>query len=572
MKPHSVEAVLNTATDVNLSGFKDWLEYVATASEHAITPEEDKVIGKLIMRDKRSGCLLYNLHPTANVGHTNKARPLHSARFVADWVKTWNCLVVSEGDTFSAQNMLYKRCCEFYFDFRVICGISLISAYIAVLTLIQIFIDSKNWPLYFGPLISDVVFIFAYIWGATIYKGGLKKKVLAGDESRIARERLKNAKNGESKGLGDTMLMEENELRVGAKIYAKYYEDGGWLPGTIEKIHQYGDQYYDTTNNEPTFDILYDKNADVEVAVKKKFVWLRPHGKASMRERFRNMWVELYDTLYELILNRRPKRTNLATVRESSQVEASPDYFEFTESGHHFNLRPSITSHGGDGAAESARAPESGNSEHRSFNPARPSDATDADAPVRATRRTQSEIDVLANDILNYYVKLQKPITCGYFGVLECVKKYMPACASSSSTYNGKYVQSRLNRLTTVFLVIMVVASPLINLGIWLLLFQQHNKNNFLLSHCAGSECRADYFFFIATGGYVLSYVQEVLLYNAIFMVFVGLLYGCDSVHYLSKNWQVCVCMCMYMLYCQYWGMPFILNAHIYRFGVLVMF
>ena len=542
----AVDIVLNAATDTNLNDFDYWLEYIAVEApkDTNISPLAALTKPNTPIRDKNSGgCLIYHIPETFKKGVTSnsnnsntsqvKAKPATVARFISNWVQAWNCLVVIEaGDNFGKINKLYKSCCEFYFDIRIIVMISVLSTYIIIINIIELSLDLENVPLYVGTVISNFIFVIAYIWGATIYKGELHQSSLTGEESRMAREKINILSAGNvmgggivnnispvvsaaiTDGLGATCSRNAHItnqkaclLYVGAPVYAKYYEDGSWLPARITCIHSYGDSYFDTATQQPTYDVVYDRDNAKETAVKLKYVYLRPHSVIGKRQLLKNLCLELYDTLSEIVMGYRQIRGDNDPNRNTREGSIS------TDAGS--NLEFSTT----------ANSPVHNASINASV-----------DLELNANKNANTE------EVLKYYLKLQQPISCGYYEILDCIKKYSPANSSSTSLYNGVYVQSRLNRLTSIFLVIMILASPVINALLWYIIYEQRNAVHFKTRNCTSQECKANIFFFFASGCYVLSCLQQILLYNAIFMVFVGLLYGCDGVHYLSKNWQVCVC------------------------------
>lgn len=449
----SVEYILNDATALQLSEFDNWIDHVSVREAHVVNQrstaaQPNSGILKYLIRDSTSG-KKYSVF----------------AIFVSNWIHAWNNIVVEQGDSFGENNALYRSCCEFYFDVRVVAIISMLTLYIAALCVAEVVIDKHNFGVYIGPAVSNIVFIIAYIWGASIYKGELMQSSLTGDDTRMAREKafIETSDNCSYDVL-------KGNIRIGSAVYAKYYEDGPWISGVVV-----GSNIQEENGNKLVYDVMYDRDGSIETGVQPNYIYVKPHSSTSKRQLLRNMWKELFRTMYRLIY---------------------PSHIDYVRS--------------------------------------RDSESSSVLEPLNLTTNEDWE-----EDIMRYCVKEQAPISCGYYETLICVLKYSKTNGRHKGTAGYRVKQSRLNRLTTIFLVLMMLCSPLINAALWYIIYRDRSSQPFLNASCNTDVCRATFLFFVASGGYSLSCIQQILLYNAVFMVFIGLLYGCDSVHYLSKNWQL---------------------------------
>ena len=349
----------------------------------------------------------------------------------------------------------------------------------------------------------------------------------------------------------------------GVRVFAKYYEDGAWMAAVITAVHARDDPYYDHSMNEPTYDVVYESDMVTETAVKMQYIKIRPFSHLKIRKLIKDMWMELFRTTKVLVFgihdthnnsnnnnnNNNNNNTNNQEYSEYSKSNYSDSDWDSSNHSNTSNISNISNNHThiseigiGIGLLQSQQMGQTGQTGGNieeglgvggggGFN-THTNPNNDTNHNTNNNNNNNNNRNQAIEEVLLHYVKLQLPINCGYYEMLDCCVKYSPnnrhtGPARPSSRAGpgnisgiGMSGQSRLNRITSYFLVIMILCSPFINATIWYLLFRERNALDFLdLHNCTTHQCKATRLFFLASGGYSLSCIQQILLYNAIFVV-----------------------------------------------------
>lgn len=523
----SLKSFLGKVTDRTLRDFNQWLESTAVVENPDEKVKTDDMHnfggenGKLLERNNSS--YTYKI-PSRNESDVK----VRCTQFISNWVQTWNYLMITDGDYFECENPLFTACCNFYFHFKIMRMMSLLTLYIICLYLALMIADPLNASTWSGPFIANILFLGAYLWGASLYKGRLFGSTVTGDSTRLAREKIVIL----SKKRGEDI---DEFIDVGSSVLVKSYEDEDWVRGIVVRVND-GD--IGVNGSERTFDVQYLGSSAIETRVHAKFLRLREGGVQSEVGLFSCMAKEYFISLRLLIRSIGsyffPVRGSV--VREKSRrgsnnsgVNSSfEDSDELKETREFFCGCLEVPMVGGKRVEEGW-----------------PRQSTTSNNMADAIDR---DFTMLKDEVLKFY--LDEPMECGYWELLDWAHKYMRCFGKQ-----GAGSRTDLNKGITRALTIIVAISPIIILPIYVNFYKSNVENyNIWGDSChIDPSCKANFYFMMFTGMYMLLWLQSVLIFNALLTIFLGLLYGADAAHSLTKSWQVrclscwvaCVCECL---------------------------
>lgn len=506
----ALQLFLDKATSRNLGDFNNWLETTAAVEQSTSVKTQDMHNfegdnGKLLERNNSS--YTYQL-PQRDSEDTT----IRYTQFVSNWVQTWNYLMITDGDYFECENPLFTACCNFYFHFKIMRLVTMFTAYVCLLYLYLMAKDPSTASVSSGPFIANILFLGAYLWGASIYKGGVFRTTLMGDETRLAREKITILSSNSGKDHQDIT----GYLDIGCPVLVKSYQDGDWVRGTVLRVNSHAD------NGVTTYDIQYLGSRIVETGVRTKYLRLREGSSQSEVGMFGVMLSEYFISVRLIIISVMsvlfPEGHKEKVYREKS--------------------RRAVSSVGEkDEEVEQTRSFFCGCLKH----PMLDGKLLNEDWPRPSTtdNGVANAIDMdftnLKDEVLKHY--LDDPMDCGYWELLDWAMKYMRGFA------NQKGTRSSLNKSITRALTVIVVISPFVLSFIYIHSYfeanSQYNLWGYAYGHCQpAAACEANFYFMIFSGVYSLLWLQQVLIFNALFTIFIGLLYGADAAHTLTRSWQ----------------------------------
>lgn len=502
---HAVNSILDTAALETLKYFEYWLHSIAD-DDDILENEQTRTVAGSTFTEKMVGTMSFILHrgSSSNFWKTGCGN-VRAVQFIVNWTQSWNNIMITDDDYFGEENNLFKLLCEFYFHGYVMAFVSAITLYMIALYIVAIVLDASDANVYIGPALAELCLLGAYVWGGHIYKGNLNFDSLDMGNSRFAREKIQLVRRNYGDQIGDAGL-----IVLGSKVLVKSYQDGDWVRAVVTKIHTDGNSGRETgwsssggiknKANTMTFDVQYESDANTtETRVAPKYIRIRDKN---------------YETPMALVLT---------TLRGLSKI-----YFDsiwwLVCCGKAGNIHAGVNINGRRQSADSYRT-ESRHSQSGRTGP--------------VTGDMQSDFRICKDEILEHY--RFTPMKCGYWEMLDWSMKYLHVCGDSKKqfiqfSYHG--VATALLKLTIFFIPGIIALS-----NIWAFFDRLHYKGDrteFWDPSCApNAYCQGNFILFWFSLGYFMSWLTQMMLAQAVVVIFVGLLYGCDSVYRMLSVWQV---------------------------------
>jgi hypothetical protein len=506
----ALQYFLDKATSRNLDDFNRWLLTTSFVEEHSHADGKTATVRGKITCDNGTLLEKNNSSYTYQLPQHDPADPrVRYTQFISNWVQTWNYLMISDGDYFESDNRLFTAFCNYYFHYKTIRIMVVLTLYLEALYLYVMIAVPANASNASGPFIANILFLGAYLWGSSLYKGKMFRSTLTGDETRLARETITALSRNNNSDLSSF-------LKVGCDVLVKSYQQGAWVRGTIVRVHKLPPAI-GGVDTDPAFeyDVQYKFSATKETHVKPQFVRLREGSESDEVGLFRVVVSEWAISVKLIVIStitffypvppQAPRYTSSAST-DSSTVEEVRTFLCGW-------LTPPVQN----GQVLNEGWPRQSMTENR------------------VETAINSDFTMLKDQVLKFY--MDEPMSCGFWELLEWAMKYQKAFAKHDEACSALHVS------ITRTLTIIVAIAPFIILPVYTRLYYDTLKTYNLWGYpdgqCPDIGCEANFYFMVFTGVYSLLWLQSVFIFNALFIIFIGLLYGADAAHTLTKSWQV---------------------------------